>query len=782
MKIKFNYEFHDKGTSVSSVPEGHLWLDIGNALEPGIIDHHSTTGYSSTVDALQKNLHLLDGLKDHETIVINTHKFPDTDALFSIWLVQYFLGEGRYKLPENIGAIVEYVSNIDRGYVKLSDKTISLYQILGLQAQNYQNNAELQKCFDIIKEVVDRNANGSFSFMDSDILEHIDGFCEIKKMIENDKCQYEIDKNTICQREQVILPASGDHTVASSDLVSALIWTSQPTCKFNRLWARQEGFVLTVVPQTDKSYSYDGNDILCTDTIVSIKPELASKYSLQPLAYLLEQYEQEKERLVLGDEDNTTRDHSSPRGKDSDGNRFFEKPWNQTADPWFFTDDGSLVQSPYSGSLLSLREVIQITLTFGECYIKNYRMNILVPFTYDPMSFEGVLQSFYDLGWVKGDIPWLDKDQRYISTFLQEYSFKESEDNIKVREREKHFTVLTLSYSQSVFQPDVNCSFHSDDCVFEDTYSFDKPLTCILYKYGAGIAVFSHSANLDGKNMLAVYQVEQLRTCQRKFIDHFTKCPMFTFKPVDCLSPHYHTSIEVNSQCLNMSNSLISRFAISLCDMAGNSAEFCVAKKINHRTMMASSRMGSALVIATDQFDQYESNRLEHSYRKRFDNEWLYMYLIALQQRYSLVEIKRCFTSLLGANNCKETKNLREKLIGFYASSYFTTVTDDELGDSIYTRWHKILMIDDLKMLIMEEINQHDEYISGKTAALFQRITNWLIPIMIVSTLTQVFVNWRIFLDTWYDGSIGTWLEWLPVFMPSGLAAIFILLRKLLKK
>ncbi|MDR2568813.1 MAG: hypothetical protein LBD23_00765 [Oscillospiraceae bacterium] len=782
MSIIFKYEFYDKGTSIKKVPEGHIWLDIGNALAPGIIDHHSSTGYSSTVDALQKNLHLLDDLKNRETVVINTHKFPDTDALFSMWLVQYYLKDSRYELPRNIAAIVEYVSNIDSGHVKLMDDTITLYKILGFQATEYHNEAAIKKCLDIIKEAIDLNDRVGFSFMNGNILEHMDGCDEITALIENDRHRYEIDKNTICRKVQVTLPLSGNYTTAATEEVDAIIWTTQPTSKFNRLWARSDGYVLTIVPQEDKSYFFDDKDILCTDTIISIGPEFASKYSLIPLAYMLEQYEQEKELSVLGEENNTKRDHSCPRGKEKDDNRFFDKPWSLTADPWYFTNDGTLVQSPYNGSLLSLREVIQTVLTFAECFIKNFRMNILVPFTYDPLSFDQVLKSFYELGWEKSDIPWLDKNERYISTFLQEYSFKESEDNIKIREREKHFVVLKLQYSQGVFQPDANCSHHADDCVFKALYKFDKPLTCILFKYGAGIAVFSHSADLSGQRMLAVYEVEKLRSCQRKFIDHFHKCPLFTFKPVDCLSPHYYTSIEVNSGCLNMSSSLISRFAVSLCNIADSGEDFGVTQKINYRTMMAHSRMGSTLVIATDEFDKYDSNKGEYAYRDRFNNEWLYLYIIALQQRYSLVEIKRCFTSLLGANNCKDTKKLREKLIGFYASSYFTTVTDDELGDNIYSRWHKVLMIDDLKMLIMEEINQHDEYISGKTAALFQKVSNWLIPVMIMSTLTQIFVNWHLFLGVWHDGDIGTWMEWFPVIIPFGLVAIIIWLKNLFKK
>ena len=772
---KYEYIFHEKGSNASDVPEGHIWLDVGNALMPGVIDHHSVVGYSCAVEALQKNLHLLDGLKDRARIVVHTHKHPDTDALFSICLVRHYLEKGNnYTLPENMDAIVEYVSKIDSGHVEVADKPTTLYMVLCYLTERYWDEAELEKCLSIIGAAIEKNAEHGFAFMDDDIqeLEGLEGFGQLREQILSDNDRYKDDKKKICREAQITLPMSGNPTIASVKKVRALIWTRQPTCKFNRLWARSDDYALTVVPQADKSYSFDDRTIVCTDTIISLAPELASEYSLRPLAYLLEQYEQTKERLILGDANNTKRDHSRPRGKKEDGSRFFEKPWSLTADPWYFTEDGTLVQSPNNGSLLNQREVSHIVETFGECCIKEYRMNILVPFTYDPTSYNAVLQSFEDQGWKKGEIPWLDEKKRYVSTFLHEYSF--------VDESERHFQVLTRPFTRDFFQ-NAGCALHTDACVFHEQYTFDTPLTCVLFKYGAGIAIFSHAANQIGKRILASFEVEKLNTCQNTFIDHFEKCPLFSSVPVSCLTPHFYTSIEVSSECLNMSNSLVSKFAVSMCDMFDNSSGFCATQKINYRTVMAHSRLGSALVIATDDFDKFSSNKDEYYYRDRFAAEWFYMYLIALQQRYSLVEIKRNFTSLLGANNCLDTKKLREKLIEFYASSYFTTVTDDELGDCIYGHWHKILMIDDLKTLIMEEVNQHDEYMSNKATALFDKISNWLIPLLVVSSLIQVFVNWHSAVGIFQSGESVSLAEWLPVLASVGLIMLIIWLRNLRK-
>ena len=153
-------------------------------------------------------------------------------------------------------------------------------------------------------------------------------------------------------------------------------------------------------------------------------------YSLRPLAHLLEQCKQDKEKSVLDINSSRKRDHSCPRGKPQDGNRFYENPWDTISDPWYFTSDHTLVQSPHSGSLLTTSEVIHVVKTFGQCLIKGYQANVIVPFTYTPSHYKEILKIFLSNGWNyynadidERDIPWLNKGKRYINTLLEEYSF-----------------------------------------------------------------------------------------------------------------------------------------------------------------------------------------------------------------------------------------------------------------------------------------------------------------------------------------------------------------------
>jgi len=726
--MNFDYVFHDKGVSISKdkVEDGHLWLDIGNTLDFGVIDHHSSDKYSCTAVALVNNLNIIDHLKNNEKIIFHTHKYPDIDALFSIFLVQYYLNNEH--LPKNIEAILDYVTSIDTGHIRLADGQITLYKVICFMSERYNHPGVLNQCIDLINNAVNRRENNAgFSFMDSDVsdlLSGLQGFDDIKDKILNDYQLYkaERDNRDICDIEDIFLPLS-DSTAASSATVKALIWKKKPVCEFNRIWARSEGFILTVVPMDDKTFVFSGNSIPCTDTIISIPPN--APYSLRPLAHLLEQYEQDKENSILGNNSRCKRDHSSPRGKPQDDNRFYESPWDTTSDPWYFSSDNTLVQSPHSGSLLATSEVIHVVKTFGQCLIKGYRMNVIVPFTYTPSHYKEILKWFTPNGWIiynadidGRDIPWLSKEKRYINTLLEEYSFP-------LNKQKRQFAIIKASLSDVLGQNHPMCGI----C------NFDEECYSVLFEHGAGVTVFTSTFNQPDERRLASLEIERLNDIQSGLYNYLANNQLYGTDLLDYLASHFYTSIEVSSECLKLSNSIIEQYAEMMCDIFDNNISSYSVENLNYRTVLANSRLGCAIVIATDKHE--DANRKEKRYRELFENEWLYMYLIALQQRYSLLEIKRSFTSLSGIGNNKSIRLLRDALIKFYATSCFTTVTDDELGDNLFRKWHDTFMIDDLKTDIMEQINQHDEYQSSKLSNLFSIISALILPVVFLSTIVQ---------------------------------------------
>jgi len=753
--MKFEYVFDNKGVSITKdrVEEGHVWLDIGNTLEPGVIDHHSSDKYSCTVEALVNNLNLTHHLKNKERITFHTHKYPDIDALFSIYLVQYYLDNGR--LPGNIEAILNYASSIDKGHIRLADGRITLYTVICLLSENYNNPDYLAQCFNVINNAVRRSENDTgFSFMDSDVSGLLPGFDDIKQKIINDYKIYksERDNRDICDIEDIFLPMSHS-TAVSNAPVRALMWKKKPACIFNRIWARDEKFVLTVVPVADKEFLLNGKSVPCADTVISIPP--GAPYSLRPLARLLEQCEQDRENSVLGDNSGRKRDHSRPRGKIEDGNRFYESPWDTTSDPWYFTSDHTLVQSPYSGSLLTTDEIIHVVKTFGQCLVKGYKANIIVPFTYTPSRYKETVKWFTSNGWSNEvtDIPWLNREKRYINTLLEEYSFP-------LNKQKRQFTIIRAPLSVIL----------GGDHAVRGICDFDNTCYSVLFEHGAGVTVFTSTFNRPDERRLASLEIEKLNTVQSGLYYYFANNQLYKTDMLDCLAPHFYTGIEVSSECLKLSNSVIEQYAGLLCDIFDNNISSFSAHNLNYRSVTANSRLGCAIAIATDRHE--DANRKEKEYRRLFENEWLYMYIIALQQRYSLLEIKRSFTSLSGIGNNKNIRLLRDALIKFYATGYFTTATDDELGDNLFRKWHDTFMINDLKTDIMEQINQHDEYQSSKLSNLFSIISALLLPLVFVSTIIQTMI---IRLDPLFvngDSKLGITLDiktlpaWITMYTP----------------
>ena len=268
-----------------------------------------------------------------------------------------------------------------------------------------------------------------------------------------------------------------------------------------------------------------------------------------------------------------------------------------------------------------------------------------------------------------------------------------------------------------------------------DICNFDLECYSILFEHGAGVTIFTSTFDKPDERKLATFEVEKINTIQSELYNYLMNNPIYETDLVDCLAPHFYTSIEVRSECLKLSNSIIEQYAEMMCDIFDNNISSYSVDNLNYRTVLANSRLGSALVIATDEHEG--SNHKEKRYRELFDNEWLYMYIIALQHRYSLLEIKRSFTSLSDIGNSKKTRLLRDTLIKFYATSYFTTATDDELGDNLFRKWHDIFMVNDLKTDIMEQINQHDEYQSNKLSNLFSIISALILPVVFLSTIVQ---------------------------------------------
>ena len=127
-------EFTGYGVQVDSLaePADRLYLEVGNRLEPGIIDQHHLASFSgSTARLVLQNPELIDcavsprrAPTDPFTIVL--HMNPDLDCLASTYLAIAYLEHGTFSRQAE--ALVAYIDQVDQGYLGAShENPFSLY-------------------------------------------------------------------------------------------------------------------------------------------------------------------------------------------------------------------------------------------------------------------------------------------------------------------------------------------------------------------------------------------------------------------------------------------------------------------------------------------------------------------------------------------------------------------------------------------------------------------------------------------------------------------------------
>src|SRR5207249_6727804 len=107
-----------------------LFLDVGNGLRPGVIDHHQLVAAAGSATGLVLNrLDLIDaavapGGADAFAVVL--HRDPDLDCIASAYLAVAYLTTGA--LPPGADLLARYVDRVDAGETCLArDRKYTLY-------------------------------------------------------------------------------------------------------------------------------------------------------------------------------------------------------------------------------------------------------------------------------------------------------------------------------------------------------------------------------------------------------------------------------------------------------------------------------------------------------------------------------------------------------------------------------------------------------------------------------------------------------------------------------
>lgn len=394
---KYRFIFVKYGTvkPPNSIPKDQIWLDVGNSLEIGCIDHHQTQCdkadeqeakngsnekpeiYYSTFSALMGNLNLLNNLKTavadpDRVITVYLHEDPDMDAVASFFLVKTILEEGDITTEEvTWQKFKEYVDDIDRGRKK-NVESPTLYALFCALGAEYQDeDKKLKRTND---EVVDLGVE--LLSLVRHKLDKDPNFNLYKANLKEEITLPESVQYAVSMCEQNIESYKMDNTGEDKNIwiwgkdnkkyeVEATFW-KEPHKDERYVYARNRGKVVTVVSRSARGV----NGAETTQVVISVNPDVeeADKYSLLPFAEIIEQMEQLEEQRLF--EQTGVYRRGRDRARESDG-RFARMPFAATSDPWYISEVFDIIDSPRIGSVLD-HEDIRAIIEHNGCEVKKY--------------------------------------------------------------------------------------------------------------------------------------------------------------------------------------------------------------------------------------------------------------------------------------------------------------------------------------------------------------------------------------------------------------------------
>jgi hypothetical protein len=363
----------------AGTPQDRLYLELGQDLRPGVIDHHHLTAYSgSTASLVLAHPDLVSGAVNparapDARFVIVLHRRPDLDGVASAWLAISYLTTGSF--PDGAEALARYLDKVDDGSVGMTlANPFSLYSAfrqLGNRLHQQPWNSEAEHWQESVRQGLELTGFVVGRMTEEGTpLPEVDAFACPGMFTQKDRDEVlgDIERYrrklalsvTMARRATLRLPGQfGGKLKVESLLVRHVQGAGDPQrCLFFRSWARTDaqhcpngrGFVALCefIP------GGQGEPRRC---MLSVTPD--SGASLRGLGVLLDQAEAQRREAVHGVDDRVT--------DPATGTARPPRPGYANADPWY---DGrahgyTYVDAPRSGTLLTVEEIETIFLRFG---------------------------------------------------------------------------------------------------------------------------------------------------------------------------------------------------------------------------------------------------------------------------------------------------------------------------------------------------------------------------------------------------------------------------------
>lgn len=397
LSVRWRYRFVDVGERVMSTP-GVVYLDVGGALGPGLLDHHGveldTCASRLVVDyrELVYN-HLLapwltrfeDGRVPAGTVwrpTLVSHHDPDFDSVVAAFLVARLIEDG--DLPPFAHALASYALEVDQGLYPLcaqpgepreasvSDADGEPWQLdavhfaylaiqgardeLGVESTSEAKLVAGLELLGTVLEAITAARDSSPPSRVSDLLPGAPGvnawrrapaFERYAKLLDDDQLRFREDLSRALQQTEVELPAvDGGPPIK----VQALVAGGIPKSILSKYWVRGCGFPLFICPLGRESFDQAGSAVF-SRVVLSVDPTFANEErrpNLRGLGYRLERSESAARLRGVGE-----RRRGAPR---------FTDGYCDNDDPWY---DGrghgwTIVDSPRGGTVLPYTEVVSL--------------------------------------------------------------------------------------------------------------------------------------------------------------------------------------------------------------------------------------------------------------------------------------------------------------------------------------------------------------------------------------------------------------------------------------
>jgi len=365
-EISVNFKFVRNGTTVEKAELNEIWIDVGNKMEMGIIDHHGE-GKDNSVCATEmvyKHPELVLGnITNPNEVTIVGHILPDFDCVASAYLVKQLVEKG--SIDSEMQKIVDYAMKTDTGRINPSrDEVNSPYAILNSFAympenagvsfdelnRNIMNNG-----FKLIDYCMERiRQNPELNFESHELIGDNNPFIENMNLLKEATTQYDeiVDNDEMSEKTQITLPTVDGNSQKVSGIFIKRMPKNELARDMMKNWLRDDGQVFTSIPVYDSNNFRDENgnktDIKTARVILSVAPDKG--VTLEGLGKKLEERE-----------DNKCKELNIKRySKDREGNvSYANRPGYDSPDPWY---DGrghnyEIVDGPMSGSVLTVEEI-----------------------------------------------------------------------------------------------------------------------------------------------------------------------------------------------------------------------------------------------------------------------------------------------------------------------------------------------------------------------------------------------------------------------------------------